>query len=249
MQARDYRELQRHAPIIVATLARVGESPSYGRAVILGQLGRCFHMGRRPDLAVACAREAIGITATLAPSDGVKGLGGALHSDLGDALRAIGQDAAATKAYEAALKIAEELQDLRGQAHASQRLGRNSQQPAERNEAAAFEVTLYEDLMTDYVFETDLLVDGPRQQRIVRWSEETDPPADDVRPVLLPCTRTWLDDEGAVRFGLAVIESRSSNDIPAARPCSGSAVRLRCRRIRRLLWRLIREMDGTTHDG
>ena len=23
-----------------------------------------------------------------------------------------------------------------------------------------------------------------------------------VRPTLLPCTRTWTDDEGAVRFGL-----------------------------------------------
>ena len=99
MQARDYRELQRQAPIIFATLARIGESPSYGRAVILGQLGRCFNMGRRPDLAVRCTREAIDITATLAPSDGVKGLGGALHSDLGDMLRAIGQDAAAREAY------------------------------------------------------------------------------------------------------------------------------------------------------
>ena len=83
-------------PIIFATLARVGESPSYGRAVILGQLGRCFHMGRRPDLAVRCVRDAIGITATLAPGDGVKSLGGALHSDLGDMLHAIGQDASAT---------------------------------------------------------------------------------------------------------------------------------------------------------
>ena len=103
MQARDYRELQRHAPIIFATLARLGGSPSYGMAVILGQLGRCFHMGRRPDLAVACVREAIGITATLAPSDGVNALGGALYSDLGDALRAIGQHADAREAYEAAL--------------------------------------------------------------------------------------------------------------------------------------------------
>ena len=44
-------------------------------------------------------------------------------------LRATGHDADATKAYEAALKIAEELQDLRGQAHASQRLGRTFREP------------------------------------------------------------------------------------------------------------------------
>ena len=86
MQARDYRELQRHAPIVSATLARVGESPSYGRAVILGQLARCFHMGGRPDLAVRHDREAVGITATLAPSDGVKSL--AWHVAFGSGGRA-----------------------------------------------------------------------------------------------------------------------------------------------------------------
>ena len=43
--------------------------------------------------------------------------------------------------------------------------------------------------------------------------------------------------------------SRSSNDMPVARPCSGSAARLRYRKIRGLLWRLIQEMDGTEHDG
>ena len=124
IEARDYRELERHAPTIFATLARLGQSPSYGRVVILGQAGRCFHMGRRPDLAVACLREAISISATLAPSDGVKGVRGALYSDLGDMLRAVGEETAAREAYEAALKIAEELQDVRGQAHGSQRLGR-----------------------------------------------------------------------------------------------------------------------------
>jgi SagB-type dehydrogenase family enzyme len=244
VQARDYRELQRHAPIILATLARVDRSPSFGLAVILGQLGRCFQMGRRPDLAVPYAREAIGMTATLAPSECVKGFAGALHLDLGDALRAIGQDAGAREAYEAALKIAEQLQDLRGQAQASQRLGRNPQEPRQRNDAVAFEVTLYEDLMTDYVFETDLLVDGPRQQRIIRGCMETDPPADEVRPALLPCTRTWLDDEGAVRFGLPL-----SEPIVERHPGCTSVQRIRrelaVSENQGLLWRLIQEMDGT----
>ena len=158
-------------------------------------------MGRRPDLAVRCVREAIGITATLAPGDGVKSLGGTLHSDLGDMLHAIGQDASAREAYEAALEIAEELQDLRGQAHASQRLGRILHATPSR-ETQTLEVTLHEDLMTDYVFETDLLVDGPRERRIIQWTGDADPPAGDVRPMLLPCTRTWTDDEGAVRFSL-----------------------------------------------
>jgi SagB-type dehydrogenase family enzyme len=243
MQVRDYRELWQHAPIIVATLARIGRSPSHGMAVVLGQLGRCFHVGRRPDLAVAYVREALGITATLAPSDGVNALAGALYLDLGDALRAVGQHADARESYEAALKIADDLQDLRGQAHASQRLGRNVQELAQRNEALAFEVTLYEDLMTDYIFETDLLVDGPRRQRIIRWNKETDLPADDVRPAFPPGTRTWLDDDGAVRFSFPPVEP-----IVERHPGCTSV-----QRIRRelavsgnpdILWRLIQGMDG-----
>jgi SagB-type dehydrogenase family enzyme len=255
MEVRDYRELQRHAPMILATLVQVGESPSYGRAVILGQLGRCFHMGRRPDLAVACAREAIGMAATLAPSEGVKALGGALLSDLGDMLRAVGHEKAAREAYEAALKIAEELRDVRGQTHASQRLGRSFAAPSlvprsdlrheqgQRNEALDFEVTLFEDLTTDVAFETDLLVDGPRERRITRWTGETNLPAGDVHPMLLPCTRTWMDDEGAVRFSLPLGE-------PVVERHPSCTV---IRRIRRevavsgnssVLWRLVQGMDG-----
>ena len=234
--------------ILFVTLARVGESPSYGRAVILWQLGRCFHIGSRPDLALRCAREAIGITATLAPSDDVKSLGGALHSDLGDMLRTVGQDAGARQAYDASLKIAEGLQDLRGQAHASQRLGTSFQEPqrgTKPNEALAFDVTIDEELTTDYVFETDLLVDGPRERRITGWTEEANPPVDHVRPMLLPCTRTWLDNEGAVRFGLPLSE-------PLVEPHPGCTV---IRRIRRevavsgnssVLWRLIQWMDGAS---
>ena len=54
-----------------------------------------------------------------------------------------------------------------------------------------FEVTVYEDVMTDYVFETDLLVDGPRERRINRWLEETDPPADERASDAAAGTRTW----------------------------------------------------------
>jgi SagB-type dehydrogenase family enzyme len=247
MQARDYRELHRQAPVIFTALARLGESPSYGRAVILGQLGRCFHIGRRPDLAVASHREAIAITATLPPSDGVKGLCGALYSDLGDMLLAIGQDVDAREALHAALKIAEELQDLRGQAGASQRLGRvfhDPGQPDFHRRGLAFDVTLYEDQTTDYAFEEDLLVDGPRERRVTRLSEETDP-ADEAHPMLALCARTWMDEEGAVRFTLPPAE-------PIVERYPGCTS---VRKIRRelavsgnpgLLWRLIRAMDGAS---
>jgi len=114
-QARAYREVQRRAPPILAALAGLGEAPSHGRAVVLGRLGRCFHLGGRPDLALPHLRDAMGIAGGLAPSDLVKGLRGTLHSDVGDALLAIGDSGGARKAYEAAVEIAEELKDLWGQ--------------------------------------------------------------------------------------------------------------------------------------
>jgi len=114
-QVSAYRELQRRAPPILAALARLGEAPSHGRAVLLGRLGRCFNLGGRPDLALPPLRDAMRIAGSLAPSDVVDGLRGTLHSDLGDALLAIGQPADARKAYEAAVEIAEELEDLWGQ--------------------------------------------------------------------------------------------------------------------------------------
>jgi SagB-type dehydrogenase family enzyme len=243
LQARDYRELHRQAPVIFAVLGRLGAS--YGRAVILGQVGRCFYMGGRPDLAVAYQRDAIDITETLPPSDAIKGLAGVLCSDLGDMLLAIGQDADAREAHQAALEIAEELQDVRGQAGASQRLGRVFHEPRERHEGLAFDVTLYEDLTTDYAFEADLLVEGPRARRVTRLSEETDPPADDVRPMLLPCARIWMDEEGGVHFslppGAPIVERHpgctSVRKIRRELAVSGSPG---------VLWRLIRGIDGAS---
>jgi SagB-type dehydrogenase family enzyme len=247
VQARDYRDVQRHAPGIFATLARVGESPGYARAVILGHLGRCMHMARRRDLAVTCVRDAISLTDALPPSDGVTGLRGGLYFDLGDMFRAVRQDADATAAHEAALRIAEELQDVRGQASASQRLGRafqGSRGLGSQQDAEAFEVTIHEDLTTDYVFDTNLVVDGPRQRRVTRWAGTSEAPGDGTRPMLPPSARTWMDEEGAVRVSLPLGEpiverqpgctamSRIQRDV-AVLGCPG------------VLWRLIREMDGT----
>ncbi|MSO82941.1 MAG: SagB/ThcOx family dehydrogenase [Acidobacteria bacterium] len=253
MQARDYRELQRHAPVIFATLARVGESPSYARAVILGHLGRCLHIGRRPDLAIPCVREAISVTDALPPHAGVTSLRGALHADLGDMLRATGQEADATSAFEAALTIAEALADVRGQAGASQRLsgigglgsgvGDRGSEGGSPRDALDFEITLHEDLTTDYVFDTDLLVDGPRERRVSRWTGEPSRPGDDVRPMLPLAARTWMDDAGAVRVGLPLGEP-----IVERHPGCTSMRRIR-RELEvsghpRILWHLIEGMDG-----
>ena len=68
--------------------------------------------------------------------------------------------------------------------------------------------------------------------------------SDGVRPMLLPCARTWMDDEGAVRFSLPQEEPT----IERHADCT------LMRRIRResaiagnpgVLWSLIARMDGT----
>jgi SagB-type dehydrogenase family enzyme len=111
-----------------------------------------------------------------------------------------------------------------------------------------FEVTLYEDLMIDYVFEPDVLVDGPRDRRITSWTGKGDLQADDVRPVLQPCARTWMDDEAVVHFSLALTE-------PTVERHPGFTVLQRSRRELAvsanpsILWPLIREMDGTNTVG
>ena len=122
-QLLDHGHVGQATEVFEAILARLGEAPSYGRAVILGRLGRCIHMSGRPDLAVRHLRDALDVIGRLTPSDGVKALRATLRSELGDALRAGGQYAEARKAYEAALKIAEELNDLRAQGVELGRLG------------------------------------------------------------------------------------------------------------------------------
>src|SRR3990172_8133749 len=112
-QLLDGGEVDQARQVFEEVRVRLGEAPSYGRAVIFGRLGRCFHMAGRPDLAVGHLRQAMAVTETLAPSEGVQGLRGTLHSELGEVLRVTGQFAEARQAYEAALKIAEELNDLR----------------------------------------------------------------------------------------------------------------------------------------
>ncbi|MDH3279755.1 MAG: tetratricopeptide repeat protein, partial [Gammaproteobacteria bacterium] len=96
-------------------LVRLGNAPGFGRAVILGRLARCLHVHGKLELAVSRLREALELSARLAPSTGVRSLCGTLHSELGDALAASARHGEAREAYAAALEIARELGDRRGQ--------------------------------------------------------------------------------------------------------------------------------------
>jgi SagB-type dehydrogenase family enzyme len=104
-------------------------------------------LGGRPDLANVRLREAIGVVEKLttpdAPSvvgptpndDGLEGLRGTLHSELGDALRTTSQHAKAREAYETALHIAEKRNDLLGAAAALRQLAALAQELRQWDEA------------------------------------------------------------------------------------------------------------------
>jgi SagB-type dehydrogenase family enzyme len=105
-------------------------------------------------------------------------------------------------------------------------------------------VTVYEDVTTDYVFETDLLIDGPRERRIVPCNSETPVVNEDVRPVLTPGGRTWTDDQGVIRLALPFSEPH----VERHRGCT--VVQRISREIAiskdpTIVWRLIQSMDGS----
>ncbi|MDA0918771.1 MAG: tetratricopeptide repeat protein, partial [Planctomycetota bacterium] len=103
------------AEVFTTILDTLGDRPSYDRAFILLNLGRCYRAGGRPDLAESSHREGIAVTEQLEPSDGVKRHRGFLHTDLADVLSDQGRFADAREQYEAGLAIAEDLDDERGQ--------------------------------------------------------------------------------------------------------------------------------------
>jgi SagB-type dehydrogenase family enzyme len=264
-QARDYRQIERYGPGFVAALARLAAGPSYGRAVILGRLGQCFLLGGRPDLAVVPLREARAVTEKLGPGPGVTALQGTLSGELGDALLALGRLGDARQAFEVSLRNAEELLDLRGQGLAAERLAGLAvaggsaveaeqwrRRSAEANELAARPggsglevgaITIYDEVASEYAFDRDLLVDGVAERRMSRWAGEPASLADDLRPMLVPGTRTWMDGQGLIRFRLPPGDPLVERD-PAC---------IVMQRIRRevvisghagVVWRLIEQTDG-----
>ena len=99
------------AEVFEAILVLLGDSARYERAVVLERLSHCFYQGGRPDLAAARLREALTITGRLGPSEGVQGLRGMLHAELGEALHTTGQYAEAGQAYEAALALFRQIRE------------------------------------------------------------------------------------------------------------------------------------------
>jgi SagB-type dehydrogenase family enzyme len=109
--------------------------------------------------------------------------------------------------------------------------------------SAAFELTLDDDLSTEYVFEPDLLIDGRQERKVTPWTGEARPLAERTRPMLRPRVRTYMDENGAIRFSLPAEE-------PTLDRHPGFTVMRRTRRevavsgSSAVLWRLVRVMDG-----
>ena len=263
-QAHDYRQIERYGPVFVAALARLGTGPSHGRAVILGRLGQCFRLGGRADLAVVPLREARAVTEQLSPDQGVTALQGTLSGELGDALLTLGRHGDARLALEVSLRNAEELLDLRGQSLAAARLAGLASAEGNAGEAEEWRrrsaeadalaarpansepegaITLYDEVTSEYAFDMDLLVDGAAERRMSRWTGQPAPLAEDLRPMLVPGTRTWMDEQGLIRFRLPPGEPVVHRDPDCTI----------MRRIRRevvisgytgVVWRLIEHTDG-----
>ncbi|MCC7360822.1 MAG: tetratricopeptide repeat protein, partial [Anaerolineales bacterium] len=114
-QLLDVGRIAESIPLFTQILERLGDAPSYQRAVSLSMLGRCYAAGGRPDLAATHYRESIAVTEQLAQDDGVKRHRSILHTDLADVLCDQGYFGEARANYEAGLKIDNELNDLCGQ--------------------------------------------------------------------------------------------------------------------------------------
>ncbi|MDB6091771.1 MAG: hypothetical protein JWN85_4555, partial [Gammaproteobacteria bacterium] len=122
-RAREYQQLCHFAPRFLGALAHVGAVAGYARAVVLGRLARCFYMSGHNAQAIAHLSEALTVIEGLAPSEGLSALRGTLSSELGEIFLATRQHERARQAFCTALRIAEELQDVRAQGVSLSQLG------------------------------------------------------------------------------------------------------------------------------
>jgi tetratricopeptide (TPR) repeat protein len=116
-------------------LEKLGDAPTYERAVALGRIGRCFSDGGRPDLAALSARDSIAIFQSLEQTHQVKRQLANSLNDLAISLKQQGEYAEARKMYNKSLKLAKELEYPRQQAVVLSQLGTLALQEGELREA------------------------------------------------------------------------------------------------------------------
>jgi SagB-type dehydrogenase family enzyme len=106
-------------------------------------------------------------------------------------------------------------------------------------------ITVHDELITDYVLDTDVVVDGRRERTIETLTLTGRAPIGmDTRPVLVLGTRIYIDRKGAARFCAPLGEPQFE------RKAGCVVIRRRRREVvaagdLRLLWEIFRAMDGS----
>lgn len=95
----------------------------YQRCVVQHSIGQCLAAQGQPGAAEEVYRGALDATAALEQTETVRRYAGALHTDLGGVLRALGRYVEARAEYEAGLKIVREIDDERSVASVLFQLG------------------------------------------------------------------------------------------------------------------------------
>jgi SagB-type dehydrogenase family enzyme len=171
-----------------------------------------------------------------------------LWTEMGDLFRAQGRGPDAALAFSSSLRIAERSGDLAGVKRNRERLGQAAPDVATNTALPVPEtpgMSILERTATDYAFDPNLLLDGPRTSRAAPPPAEASPVDDDTRPLLVPGTRTWLDPDGRIRFAPPADEPRvhTDGDCTVMRRTSREVA---VRGDADLLWRLLAAMDGGT---
>ena len=104
-------------------LTSLAAAPRFEWAAVLGRLAYCAHLQGKPDLVIARLQDATGVAAQLRPSGDVGELQCMLYIQLGNALCSAGRLIEGKGAYDAALAIAQRLNDLRSQGIVEGQLG------------------------------------------------------------------------------------------------------------------------------
>ncbi|MBY0558930.1 SagB family peptide dehydrogenase [Hyphomicrobium sp.] len=109
--------------VFAEILGALDASPSFARATTMDQIGRCFLAEGSFALAIEQFEQAIAISRKLPATPGVHSLQATLQSDLGEALRCIGEFVQARSCFLAAIKIGRSIGDKRAEAVDTDRLG------------------------------------------------------------------------------------------------------------------------------
>jgi SagB-type dehydrogenase family enzyme len=182
--ADNYRHISEYGPRLSETLQTLSPSPSFGRAVILERLARCSLRGNRAGTATVLFKEALETLDRIVTSPGnhesALMLRQEANAGLGDALTSLGKETEAARAFEAALAIAKDLGDMRGESILQQCLGEKAIADNKLDEA----VTRFQRLVHIFKVLQEPESEAGAQQILVTAYEKLGTPDEAARPAI-----------------------------------------------------------------